>query len=220
MPVRSLIVRMARNMLPSLVVNAVCPALLYIYLRRLYPDPSLVPISLAALFPVFGNVYSLIRTRSLDTFGTIMFFGFGFTLVAIFVSGDQRIILVSRSALTLGMGLFALVSLLLPRPISFYFARQFIAGNDHEQVRRFDSYWRIPYVRFVCRVTSLVWAATLVAEFTFRVVVVYTLPVAEVLVLTPIVFNVFSMTAMAWTAWYGTRALPRIRRESVRLQPA
>lgn len=31
-----------------------------------------------------------------------MFLGFGFTLAAIFLSGDQRIILVSKSLLTLG----------------------------------------------------------------------------------------------------------------------
>lgn len=48
------------------------------------------------------------------------------------------------------------------------------------------------------------------SEFAFRVAIVYIQPVAEVLVLTPIVFNVISMSTMAWTVWYGRRAVRQI----------
>lgn len=201
-------------MLPSLVINAVLPLLIYLYLKGIYPDPSIVPIGVAALFPALGNVISLVRSRSLDPFGVAMLIGFGFTLAAIFATGDPRIILVARSFLTLGMGLFSLVSLLLPKTITFYFARQFLAGTDPARVGDFNGYWRNPYVRQVSRITSVVWGLALVAEFALRVVIVYTQPVAEVLVLTPIVFNVISMSTMVWTAWYGTRAVRRIRRDS------
>jgi len=49
-------------------------------------------------------------------------------------------------------------------------------------------------------------------------VVVYTLPVAEVLVLTPIVFMSISWSVMAWTVWYGSRAIRRIRRDEMILR--
>lgn len=114
MPIRAVVLRMARNMLPSLAINAVLPLLIYLYLKRIYPDPSIVPIGAAALFPLLGNLISLARSRSLDPFGVAMLVGFGFTLAAIFVTGDPRIILVSRSLLTLGMG--AVLSALAAAP--------------------------------------------------------------------------------------------------------
>ena len=214
MRVRELIPRMARNMLPSLVVNAICPALVYLYLRRLYPDPNVLPVAVAALLPVLSNLFTFARTRSLDTMGIVMLCGFGITLATIVVTGDQRLILVSKSLLTFGMGLLSVLSLLMPKPISFYFARQFICGNDPERIHEFNRYWQLPYVRLVARVTTLTWGIALMGEFAFRVLIVYTLPVAEVLVLTPIVFNGISMSVMAWTMWYGYRAIPRIRRDA------
>ena len=217
---RALVVRMAQNMLPSLFVNAVCPLLVYLYLKRLYPSPSIVPISSAALFPVVGNVFSLIRNRVLDPFASVMFLGVGFTLAAIFLTSNERIILIARSLLTFGMGLLALASLFLPMTISFYFARQFLTGNRRDEVAVFNRYWQIPYVRYVSRLTSLVWGMALVGEFAFRVVVVYTQPIPRVLVITPIVFNLISMSTMLWTIWYGNRAVRRIKREPLVLNSA
>ena|SRR5579859_735836 len=216
--VRDLVTRMARNMLPSLIVNAILPALVYVYLRRLYPDQYVLPIAVAALFPVLGNLVTFARSRSLDTMGVVMLCGFGITLVTILVTGDPRLILVSKSSLTFGMGLLSVLSLLLPKPISFYFARQFIAGTDSERIHDFNRYWRLPYIKRVARVTSLIWGIALISEFAFRVVIVYTLPVAEVLVLTPIVFMAISWSVMAWTVWYGNRAIRRIRRDETILQ--
>ncbi len=114
MRVRELIPRMARNMLPSLVVTAICPALVYLYLRRLYPDPNVLPVAVAALLPVLSNLFTFARTRSLDTMGIVMLCGFGITLATIVVTGDQRLILVSKSLLTFGMGLLSVLSLLMP----------------------------------------------------------------------------------------------------------
>ena len=216
--VRELVIRMARNMLPSLIVNAIFPALVYVYLRRLYPDPNVLPIAVAALFPVLGNLWTFARTRSLDTMGVIMVCGFGITLVTIAVTGDPRLILVSKSFLTFGMGLLSVLSLLLPKPISFYFARQFIAGTNADRINEFNRYWQLPFARRVARTTSLIWGIALMVEFGFRALIVYTLPVAEVLVLTPIVFNAISMSVMGWTVWYGNRAIRRIRRDETILQ--
>src|SRR5260370_23785005 len=145
---------------------------------RSFPDPSLLPIAVAVLFPVLSTLVSIVRTRSLDTFGTLMLIGFGAPLVTILASGDQRIILVSRSLLTLVMGLVCLSSLLLPRPISFSFAKQISTGNDPVQAREFDRHWQAPYVRRVARITSLAWGPAPVVVFAIRAVGALTLPVS------------------------------------------
>ncbi len=208
---RPMAVRMARNMLPSVVVNAALPALLYLVLRRYFPDPSVLPIAAGAMVPVLGNVLTIARTGRLDTFGALMLFGFGLTAVTILVGGDQRMILVSRSLLTLGMGVACLASLLWPKTISFYFARQFATGNDRAQAAQFDEHWKMPYVRRVSRLTSAVWGIALVGDFGLRLAMVYSLPTAAVLAIGPIVHNVLTMGAMLWTVWYGARAVRRLR---------
>ena len=201
MTLRPMVVRMARNMLPSMVVNAVLPALLYLVLRRHFADPSLVPIVAAAMFPVLGNLFSIARDRCLDTFGTLMLLSFVLTALTALIGGDQRLILVSRSLLTLGWGLACLASLLLPKTISFYFARQFAAGNDRARAAQFDEHWRTPYVRRVSRITSVVWGLALVGLFGLRVAMVYSLPAAVVLAVYPVAHSVVSWGVMLWTVW-------------------
>jgi hypothetical protein len=208
---RLMAVRMARNMLPSMVVNAALPALLYLVLRTYFPDPSVVPIAAAAMLPVLGNLLSLARTGRLDTFGALMLLGFALTAVTILIGGDPRMILVSRSLLTLGMGVACLASLLWPKTISFYFARQFATGNDRVQAAHFDDHWKMPYVRRVSRLTSAVWGIALVGDFGLRLAMIYSLPAAVVLAVGPIAHNVLSMGAMLWTVWYGVRAMRRLR---------
>ena len=214
MTLRPMIVRMARNMLPSMVVNAVLPALLYLVLRSHFSDPSVVPIAAAAMFPLLGNLFGIARNRSLDTLGALMLLSFVLTALTALIGGDQRLILVSRSLLTLGWGLACLASLLFPKPISFYFARQFAAGNDRVMAAQFDEHWRTPYVRHVSRLTSMVWGLALVGEFGLRVAMVYSLPAAVVLAVGPVANNVVSWGVMLWTVWYGARALRRLRREA------
>ncbi len=204
--------RLARNMLPSMVVNAVLPALLYLLLRRYFADPSVVPIAAAAMFPLLGNLFGIARNRSLDTLGALMLLSFGLTALTALIGGDQRLILVSRSLLTLGWGLACLASLLLPKTMSFYFARQFAAGPDRARAAQSDEHWRTPYVRRVSRLTSMVWGLALVGEFGLRVAMVYSLPAAVVLAVSPVANNLVSWGVMLWTVWYGARAVRRLRR--------
>lgn len=96
----------------------------------------------------------------------------------------------------------------------YHFARQFGAGGDPEAIQRFDRYGELRSVRTAARVTTALWGLALLGEFAFRVVIVYTLPVAQVLVLSPIVNDAISLGLMAGTAGYGGWALRRIRREA------
>ena len=220
MTLRPMAWRMARNMMPSMVVNGALPALLYLILRRYFLDPSVVPIAAAAMFPLLGNLLGIARNGRIDAFAALMLLSFALTAFIIFIRGDQKVILVSRSLLTLGWGLACLASLLFPKTISFYFARQFAAGNDRAQAAQFDEHWQMPYVRRISRLTSAVWGLTLVGDFGLRVVMVYSLPAATVLALSPIAHNFMTMGTMLWTVWYGARAMRRLRRRGPQAEAA
>jgi len=221
---RQSLLGMARNMFPSIVLGGAVPLAIYLVLRRWFPTPSLIPLSLALLAPMLPALVNLPRRRSADPFttmsGTMMLVGLAITVGTIVVSGSQQLILISRSAPTLAMGLACLASFLLPKTLSFYFARQITAGTERSKTETFNDLWQLRDVRFVARLTTLVWGTALMAQFVIRVILVYSLPVAQVIALSSILFTGISMGTMLWTVLYGTRAIRRIRWQASRLRPA
>src|SRR5207245_10262235 len=91
------------------------------------------------------------------TSGPMMPAGVAITVGTIVVSGSQQLILVSRSAPTLAMGLACLASFLLPKTLSFYFGRQITAGTERSKTETFNDLWQLRAVRFVARLTTVVW---------------------------------------------------------------
>lgn len=211
-------------MVPGIILGGAVPLAIYLVLRRWFPAPSLIPLSAALLAPMLPALVNLARRQSADPFatmsGAMMLAGLVITVGTIVISGNQQLILISRSAPTLAMGLACLTSFLLPRTLSFYFARQIIAGNDPSQASAFNDLWLLPYVRFVARLTTLVWGTALIAEFVIRLVLVYSLPVPQVIALSSIIFTSISMGTMLWTIVYGTRAFRRIRQQATFLRAA
>jgi hypothetical protein len=221
---RQSLLGMARNMLPSMVLGGAIPLAIYLVLRRWFAAPSLIPLSVALLAPMRPALVNLSRRQSADPFvtvsGTMMLAGLVITVGTILISGSEQVILISRSAPTLAMGLACLASFLLPRTLSFYFARQITAGNERDRAEAFNDLWQLPYVRFVARLTTLVWGMALIAEFVIRVILVYSLPIPEVIALSTIVFMTISMGTMLWTILYGRGAFRRIRQQATFLRAA
>ena len=221
---RQSLLGMARNMLPSIILGGVLPLALYLGLRHWFPALSLIPLSIALLAPTLPALVNLARRRSADPFATmsgiVMLAGLVVTMRTIVISGNPQLVLISRSVPTLTMGLACLASFLLPKTLSFYLARQIITGNDPGRAVAFNRLWQLPDVRFAARLTTFVWATALITEFVIRVILVYGLPVPQVLALSSIVFTSISMGTMVWSVFYGTRAVRRIRRQLANWQPA
>ena len=80
--------------------------------------------------------------------------GIGADSVALLFGGSPRLLLVRESLITAVFGLACFFSLLLPRPMMFYFARNFIAGTDPARQARFNTAWQFPEVRFCPRLIT------------------------------------------------------------------
>ncbi len=203
---------MFRRMLPMLVLDGVLPLLLYLVLRPRFASTSVVPLAVAVLFPLLGNVLTLVRHRRLDTAGLVVLLSLGASLGVLLLGGDQRLLLLTRQLVMPIMGLACLVSLLLPKPLAFYMVRQVLTGDEPHPGALFDTLWQYTYVRSASRRMTLVWGLAMVSEFVLRVVLVFTLPVVQVLALSSVLMMAVGLGLGAWNLAYGVRVLRRVRR--------
>ena len=205
-----------RSIIPSIIINGAIPLIIFQVLKQ-YHYSDLVALSVAALFPAIGTLISIIRTRHIDLIAAIALIGIAVSIIAVFIGGDPRLLLIRESFLTGALGIACFVSFLLPRPLMFYFGRYFAAGNDPTRIAQYNANWQYPYFRYVNRIITVVWGVSYLGEFILRVIMVYTLPIPVVLGVSPIILGGITVATIAWTMAYANRARKRgeeMRREA------
>lgn len=150
---------------------------------------SIVPLLVASLFPVLGNIISILRRHRLDIIGVMILIGLAVSVIAILLGGSPRLLLIRESFTTGAIGLALLVSLVLPRPLGYSFARQFLTANDPTRVAGFESLWQVPFFRKSLKGGTIFWGTLVLGEFVLRIVMVLTLPVVLVLAISPLLLN-------------------------------
>lgn len=199
------------NIVWGFVLNAVFPVILYKLSKRYYSTSEFTALVVAALFPIGKSGFELIYHRQLDPISILVLLGIGADSVALLFGGSPQLLLVRESLFTGVFGLACFFSLLLPRPMMFYFARYFIAGTDPMRQARFNATWQFPEMRFCHRLITTVWGFAFVGELLVRLVLIYNLPAALVLMISPILMGVLTITTMVWAFAYGHRVRQRLR---------
>ena len=82
-----------------------------------------------------------------------------FSLLAMLIGGDARLLLLRESILTPLLGFACLLSLPTKRPLMFIFMRRFTAGADPGKPQYFNEGIKRPSLLHVVRVATGVWAA-------------------------------------------------------------
>ena len=198
-----------RGILLSLVLNVAIPVVLYTLSKRYLSSSDVVALSIAALFPFVDSVFGIVRHRQLDSIAGVALLGTLVGLFGVLLGGDARLLLIRESFFTGALGLVSFLSLLMPRPLMFYFGRQMMAGRDPEKLARFNTQWHNPYARFVHRLITTVWGFAFLGELVIRIVLVYTLPVVLVLAITPILLTAITVATLVWTFAYVRYATKR-----------
>ena len=165
-----------RGLMISLIINVGLPLLIIRLLTQYAHTTELTALSVAAVVPLLSTVVELVRHRRLDIIAVFYLLGTLTSIIAIFLGGDARLLVIRESFFTGALGLACLLSLLLPRPLMFYVGRQMFAGNDTAKVANFNAAWQNPRARFVHRLITAVWGCVYVGEFILRVIIAYTLP--------------------------------------------
>ncbi len=197
---------LVRGLLISVVFNAVIPVLVYRLTKRYLAASDVGALSAAALFPLAWSIVDAARSRALDPVALLSLMSIGVSMIAVALGGSTKLLLIRESLFTGAFGIACFVSLALPRPIMFYFGRHFTAGRDPARIADFNAGWQRAAFRRVTRLITVVWGATSVGEFLIRVALVYTLPAAVVLVVSPIVLGGLLIATILWTFAYIRRA--------------
>jgi hypothetical protein len=192
---------MMRGLLPSLLLNIAIPLALY-FLAKRFNASEITALSLASLFPLVDSIFGIVRHRSLDILAVIALLGTGVGIVGVLLGGNESLILIRESFFTGALGLTCFFSLLLPRPLMFYFGRHFMAGRDPAKLASFNAQWQHPYARFVHRLITVVWGTVFLGEFLIRVLLVLNLPHALVLAVSPVILTIITIATFTWTFAY------------------
>jgi hypothetical protein len=192
-----------RGLIVSLIIDGAIPFILYLILTPRFPDGSVWPLVIASVAPAIGNVISIVRQRRLDYLGVIVILGLAFTVITAVVTGNQKLLLIRESFFTGGFGLVCLISLLFPRPLMFVIGRHFATGNDPARIAYFNSLWQYPGFRATQRLITVVWGIGLLGEFVIRLILIYTLSVAQVLAASPVILAIITILLVLWTLAYG-----------------
>lgn len=197
------------NIVWALILNAVFPVILYKLSKRYISPSEFTALVVAALFPLGKSAFDLLRRHQLDPIAIVVLLGLIADGIAMLFGGSPRLLLIRESMFTGAFGLACFFSLLLPRPMMFYFSRYFIAGSDPQRQARFNASWQLPEVRYCHRLITTVWGTVFVGELIIRIILIYQLSAALVLVISPILIGVLTIITMIWAFSYGHRVRVR-----------
>lgn len=187
----------------DIALNATIPVVCYWCAKRFVSSSELTALMFATVFPLLKSSYDVARHRAWDPVALIVLLGIGTSVLALAAGGDPRLLLIRESFFTGAFGIACLVSLLLPRPIMFYFGRYFMAGNDPQKRAAFNARWQDPRARRAHRVITVVWGTVFTGEFIVRVMLVYSASAPVVLIVSPFVAGVATILTVIWTFWYA-----------------
>lgn len=201
---------MVRGLAPSILVNGVLTLVAYQVLVSQHVSSVRALIG-TALIPAAWTVGSVARARRVDALGALSLILIALGITASLISGNGRFILIKNSFLTGLFGLVFLGSFLLPRPLLFYFGRQFATGGDPHRIAHWEDLWQYESFRHGMRLMTAMWGIGFVLEAAARVALVFVLPVAAFLFVSPLLSYAVIVGLIFWTIRYGRDAARRGR---------
>lgn len=209
-------------MILDIGLNIAIPTICYQLSKRYLSPSEYTALLLATVYPVLKSIHDLIQRREIDVVSVVVLLGIAASIAGVAAGGSYKLLLLRESLFTFAFGVACLASLLMPsrRPLMFFFGRVFATGNDPVRRAEFDATWQYPQARRGHRRVTLVWGLLFIGEFAFRVLLIYTVSPATVLVVSPLVLNTATILVIIWTFSYARRARRRGMAERQRAQLA
>ena len=182
----------------SLIINAVCPYLIFRALEPHYPPNDVTPLLVSTVFPLIGLVLGAVRQRMVDTIAIISLVEIGISVVVTIVAADVRLALIARALQGTLTGLFFIFTAVINRPLLYYVARQFVAANSPKIVAGFEERNRLDGTRTFRKLTVW-WGFTVIFASVANLALALTVSPANFLLYSPVISIGTNVVMIAWT---------------------
>jgi intracellular septation protein A len=184
------------------LVNLGGPFLLYQLATGHMSETEALMVSAAP--PILWSIGQIIWSRKLDALSLLVISGIALSLVATLLGGSPRLLLIRESFITGIFGLIFLGSLLFPKPLLFHLAKTTVTKQGISE-ETFAGQWSIPGFRFTFYLMTVVWGVGLLVEATVKIILAFTIPTGEFLVISPIISYSIYFGLLGWSIWYGNQ---------------
>ncbi|MFD1544601.1 VC0807 family protein [Nonomuraea guangzhouensis] len=187
------------------MLNVVLPFLTYTMLTDRGVS-TIAALTISGVWPAVEVLGIFLIKRRVDDFGVLALLVVGLGVLSALVFRSEEMVLVKDSAATGLFGLVLLGSLLMPRPLMFYFGRKFGTDGTEEGLAKWNDLWQYAGFRRTQRVLTLVWGVVYLAEAVARVVLSYVLSTSTMVLISTVLPIAVTAALVTWTIMYARRS--------------
>lgn len=183
------------------LVNFALPFVVYELARRPWGDVR--ALLAASAPPIVWSLVEFARRRRLDALSMLVIAGIALSLLAFIGGGGARFLQLRENLVTGLIGVIFLGSAAIRRPLVYQLARATLRRRASAELGEFESLRDNVHFRRAMTVMTLVWGFGLLAQTALACLLVFALPIAEYLIVSPIL-GYGTMGALGlWTVWYS-----------------
>lgn len=162
-------------------------------------------VAVAALFPAASIAVNALRRRRLEWIGLIVLVTLAGAIGVVLFTGNVRLALLKAVPGAALFGLACVASLGARRPLMFFVARQFTAGDDPAKLAAWNARLDSAGFRRAMRLLTLVWGAAFLAKSAAWAACAYFLPLDLALIAIPAIGFGTLGVLFAWTIRFARR---------------
>ena len=191
----------------ELCVNVALPYLMYIKMQASIGQVH--ALLLASLPPILWSAMEFARKRRIDAVSMLVLAGIALSLLAFFGGGSVRFLQLRENLVTGIIGLVFLVSAASGRPLIYQLALAQKSRQSQSEASHFQSLRDKPRFRRTMTLMTLVWGFGLLLQTAVACVLVFRMPIARYLLVSPFVSYGMIGALSLWSFWYGNRMRKR-----------
>lgn len=194
-----------RGTMIDIALNIIVPYIIYTVAHNHFHLSDVTSLTLASFYPIVDLIREFVKDKTLNFIAGIVLLGTVTSILGALIGGDPRIILIRESFFTFILGISCFISLLVRKPLMFYFAREFVAGKDPEKRKEFSKILEKERAYNTFRFLTVVWGIIYVLEFGLKIIIVYTFSISQSLIIAPVSTYIIIFATISWTFWYGNK---------------
>lgn len=193
----------ALNWLAEIVVNFALPYLIY---RLTEAKIGQVEALLAAsLPPILWSIVGFALKRRADAVSILVIAGIVLSLLAFFGGGSARFLQLRENLVTGLIGLVFLGSAGIGKPLIYFLARAGKARKSTAEAGAFEQLRGGEYFEATMMIMTVVWGTGLMAQTVLACALVFMMPIATYLIVSPVLGYAVMGALALWTFLYAKR---------------